>query len=93
MPRARLDQDIRPLSEFRTHAASLVQQVRETKRPLVLTQRGHSTAVVLDVAEYERLLEQVEILRDIRTAEHQLAEGHGIPHADAKARILARLNR
>ena len=89
MQRLHLDEDIKPLSEFRAQAASLVQRVRETRRPLVLTQRGHSAAVVLDVSVYERLLEEIEVLRDIQVAEQQLAAGQGIPQEEAKARVLA----
>ena len=46
-----LDSDIKPLSEFRANAAIFVKHVKETKRPLVLTQRGKSAAVLLDVSE------------------------------------------
>ncbi len=91
MGRLRLDEDIKPLSEFRANAATFVERVRETCRPLVLTQRGHSAAVVLSVAEYERLMEEIEVLREVRVAEQQLEAGLGIPHAEAKARILAAL--
>jgi prevent-host-death family protein len=91
MQRLHLDEDIKPLSEFRANAAALVQSIRETKRPLVLTQRGRSTAVVLDVAEYERLLEELELARDVRIAESQLAEGQGLGHEEARDRVLARL--
>lgn len=92
-PRVRLDQDVKPLSEFRANVSTFVRQVRKTKRPLILTQRGHSAAVVLDVTEYEHLLEEVETLRDIRIAERQLAQGGGIPHARALKRVLAALRR
>lgn len=57
----------------------------------MLTQRGHSTAVLVDVAEYEHLLEQLETLRDIQNAQQQIEAGHGVPHADACKRILAEL--
>jgi len=93
MQRLRLDQDIKPLSEFRANAASLVQQVRETQRPLVLTQRGHSSAVLLAIGEYERLIEKLEVLQDIQESERQIANGEGIPHQVAKARILGALDR
>ena len=93
MPRARLDEDVKPLSEFRANVSSLVQQVRRTKRPLVLTQRGHSAAVVLDVSEYEQLLEEVETLRDIHLAERQIAQGKGVSHARARQRVLAALRK
>ncbi len=38
-------------------------------------QRG--TAVVLGAAEYERLLEEIEVLRDVRQAEQQMEAGLG----------------
>lgn len=91
MQRLHLDEDIKPLSEFRANAATLVQNLRQTKRPLVLTQRGRSTAVVLDVAEYERLLDELELARDVGVAETQLTEGQGMTHDEARARVLARL--
>ena len=55
-----VNQDIRPLSEFRSSAASLIKQVRETKRPLVITQRGRSVGVFLDVEVYEAMQKKIE---------------------------------
>lgn len=86
MHRIRLDEDIKPLSEFRANAASLVQQVRTTQRPLVLTQRGHSAAVVLDVGTYERMVEELALQRDVQTAEQQLDAGQGIDHDGARSK-------
>ena len=88
----RLDEDIRPLSEFRAGVASFVKQVSETRRPLVLTQHGRSVAVVVDVREFEAMRERLGLLEDIARAEAQLAAGQGIPHEEAKARILKRIN-
>ena len=93
MHRIHLDQDVKPLSEFRAQAASLVKRVRETKRPLMLTQRGHSAAVVLDVGEYDRLIDELELLREIGLAERQLEAGGGIPQEEARARVMAALRR
>jgi len=89
----RFSQDIRPLSEFRANAAAFVQHVRSTRRPLVLTQHGRGAAVLLDIGEYERLVEQIELLQEVQTAEQQLADGQGVDHAEAKARVLGRLRR
>ena len=63
MSRLHLDQDIQPLSDFRAGAASFIRQVNETRRPIVITQRGKGVAVVLDVAEYESMQEKIELLR------------------------------
>lgn len=91
MPKVKPSQDIQPLSTFRANAASLVQQVRETKRPLVLTQHGRSAAVVLDVEEYEAMVEEIELLRDVRQAEYELDSGQGIDSDAAEARLRARV--
>ena len=85
----KFDEDIRPLSEFRAGVASFVKQVNETGRPLVLTQRGRGVAVVLGIHEFEDMRERLALLEDIAVAEAQIVAGEGIPHAEAKARIMA----
>ena len=91
MRRTHLQEDIKPVTEFRAHTAALIEQVQQTKRALVLTQRGHSAAVVVDVGEYERLMEELELLRDIHAAEGQLSKGQGVGHDEARSRVLAEL--
>lgn len=89
----RLDTDIKPVSEFRANAAELIEKVRTTGRPLVLTQRGHSAAVVLDVVDYQRMVDEVELLRDVRTAVQQIEAGKGISNRAAKAELRRRFGR
>jgi prevent-host-death family protein len=86
-------QDVQPLSAFRANAAGFLDQVRSTKRPLVLTQHGKSAAVILDVDEYEALVDEIEVIRDIRQAKEELARGEGIPHDEVVAELRARLSR
>jgi antitoxin YefM len=88
MRRTRLDRDIRPVTEFRENAASLIRQVQDTKRALVLTQRGHSAAVLLDVGEYEKLVGELELRRRIEAAEKAIARGEEIPHEEVEERVL-----
>jgi len=88
-----LEEDIRPLSEFRADAAAMSQKIRETGRALVLTQRGHSSAVVLAIREYQQLLDELELLRDLQTAaRHQIEDGLGVPQEEARRQALARLS-
>ena len=92
MQRIQLDEDIQPLSEFRANVASFIDKIQKTKRPLVITQRGKSAAVMLAVSEYEQLLDRLELLTDIQVAENQLNKGEGINHEDVKNQILGNLN-
>ncbi|WP_306537101.1 type II toxin-antitoxin system Phd/YefM family antitoxin [Geobacter sp.] len=91
MPRLNIDQDIKPLSEFRANAASFIQQVHRTRRPMVITHRGKSAAVLMDVAEYEGLMERLDLLEELQCAERQVDDGQGIPHDEALSHILGRI--
>jgi len=86
--KVRVDEDIRPLSEFRAEVASFVKHIHETRRPMVLTQRGRGVAVLMDVREFESMQERLEILEDIYRAEEQLAAGGGVSHEEARGRVL-----
>jgi antitoxin YefM len=72
MERIELDKDVKPISEFRANATNLIEQVNKTKRPLVITQHGKSSAVLLDVREYEALLDKIELLSDLAEAEEDI---------------------
>jgi prevent-host-death family protein len=78
-------------STFRANTARFVRRVQETGRPLVLTQHGRGAAVLLNVEEYERLVECAELTEDIRPAEAQLGREEGVPHATAKEQVRKRL--
>lgn len=64
MSRLRLNEDIKPLSEFRANVSAFVNQLRRTKRPIIITQHGKSAAVLLDASEYDRLLDQLELFEN-----------------------------
>ena len=85
--------DIQPLSAFRANAAGFLQQVRETRRPLVLTQHGKSAAVVLGVDQYDALMDELDVVRDIREARAQFERGEGVSHEEALAQLRRRINR
>jgi prevent-host-death family protein len=93
MKRIHFDTDIQPLSAFRANAAAIIEKVKKDKRPVVITQHGKGSAVLLDVADYEQMIETIEILQEINHAREELAAGKGIPHEEAMASIRAHLNR
>ena len=83
-----IDEDIRPMSEFRSGMASFIKQVDETGRPLVITQHGKGVGVLLSVREYQAMQEKIELFEDIQTSITQLAEGKGLTHDVAKSMVL-----
>jgi antitoxin YefM len=86
-----LEADIQPVSDFRANASAMLQQVRDTGRPLVLTQRGRGTAVLLDIGVYQGMLDELEELREVHRGLADVAAGRVVDHAEVAARLSARL--
>lgn len=93
MKRLKINEDIRPMSEFRTGIASFLKKIHDTKRPLIITQHGKGVAVLLDAGEYEAMQEKIELLQDIQTSINQIEGGHGVEHNDAEATVLKRIGK
>lgn len=52
-----ITKDIQPMTTFRNHSAEIMQHLRDTKRPVILTVNGKAAAVVQDAAAYQQLLD------------------------------------
>jgi prevent-host-death family protein len=91
MTSLRPGKDVQTLSAFRANAAGFLEQVRESRRPLVITQHGKSAAVLLGAEQYDALLDELDVVRDIREARAQLERGEAVPHEEAIASLRARI--
>jgi len=91
MRRLKINEDIRPMSEFRSGVASFLKQVHDTKRPLVITQHGKGVAVLLDAGEYEVMQEKIELFEELEISIKQIEAGAGILHEEAKEQVLKRI--
>jgi len=85
-----LREDIQPVSDFRANAATMIRQVQESGRPLVLTQRGRGAAVLLGIDSYQEMLEELGTLRDIHSAFQDIEAGRTHSHEDVRADLMAR---
>ena len=83
-----LQQDIVPLSRFRAELADTILRVRESKRPVVVTQHGETSVVVVDVEEYQKMVEELETIRDIAAARSDFAAGRFVGADVARQRLL-----
>ena len=88
MSRLHFDQDVQPLSDFIASATSFIRQINETRRPLVITQRGQGVAVIMAVSEYKAMQEKIELFEEIQKAEVQLSADLGVSNSDARVKIL-----
>ncbi len=90
MQRIVLNDDIHSLSEFRSNASGFIAQVHATKRPLVITQNGKSAAVLLDVDEYEKIMEKIDLIQDVEKSLNQISTGKGIAHGKVRRMMKMR---
>lgn len=63
---------------FRNHSAEVLQHLKATRRPVVLTVNGRAAAVVQDAEAYQQLLDlaaQANAAEGIRQGQEDLASG------------------
>jgi prevent-host-death family protein len=82
--------NIIPVSDLRQGAAKVLKRVRDSKEPLVITQRGRAAAVMLSVEAYEQSERDREILRLLAKGEREIeaGEGHALDSILAEADAL-----
>lgn len=55
---------IESMAEVRSHLADVIDRARREETPTIITRRGKHEAVVIDIAEYQRLKELAERAED-----------------------------
>jgi len=81
-----ITQDIQALTTFRNNSAAFLQQLKKTKRPVILTVNGKAAAVVQDAEAYQHLLDiaaQADALEGIRQGREDVAKGRTHPAREA----------
>ena len=66
-----------PVSDLRQDAAKVLKQVRSSREPVVITQRGRAAAVLISVEAYECSEHDKEILRLLAKGEQEIEAGEG----------------
>jgi prevent-host-death family protein len=69
--------DIIPVSDLRQDAAKILKRLKDSKQPLIITQRGRAAAVMLSVETFERSEHDKELLRLLAKGEREIGMGEG----------------
>ena len=85
-----LESSIQPVSTLKTRSAELIRQAQESGEPVVITQNGRATAVLVDIQTYEREREALRLLRLLAQGEAEIRQGKGLEEGDVRARLQAR---
>ena len=90
------NEDILPLSEFRSNLAGYITQTRETGRPIIVTQNGRTAGVFVNASTWDEIqekLEKMEAYEDLLVAEGEADRGEVVSIEDFEKDVRAREDR
>ena len=67
-------EDILPVSELKKNTRRVLEQVRRTQRPVILTVNGKASSVLIDVDSYERQMKALSLSSLLLEAEKDIKE-------------------
>jgi len=79
----RLSDRIKPISYLKANAAQVLDTLRETGEPMIITQNGEAKAVIQDIRQYEETEETLALLRILAHGKKQVAEGKSVSAEEA----------
>lgn len=82
-----LANDIRSLSDFKRNTVDLLERIRKTGNPMVLTINGKAELVVQAAEAYQALLDRVEAIEGIQRGLADVKAGRTKPASQVFARL------
>jgi prevent-host-death family protein len=83
-------EDIVPIGEFKTRISAMLRRIRESRRPIVITQNGRATAVVMSPVDYEAMVYRENLVDAVNAGLEDVRAGRVIDDAELVAELDAR---
>lgn len=71
----KLSTQIKPISYLKSHTAQIVKELAESRQPMVITQNGEATLVVIDVKSYEERENTLALLKLLALGHAEIEQG------------------
>jgi len=71
----KLSTQIKPISYLKSHTAQIVKELTESREPMVITQNGEATLVVIDVKSFEERENTLALLKILALGSRELELG------------------
>lgn len=84
-----LKRDVVPVSELKARMKAILKRVAQTGQPVLVTQKGHSVVLIVDVEAFQKQETKLRILEEISKGEREILAGEGISHAEILRRTAA----
>lgn len=86
----KFSRQIKPISYLKAHAADIMLELAEQRRPLVITQNGEAKAVIQDITSYEETQETMALLKILALGNRQIEAGRVTKAGDVIKRLSAK---
>lgn len=75
------------VTTLKRQATELLDEIKRSREPILITQHGLPSAYLVDVESYELLQRRVRLLESIARGEKAIEEGRTVSNAEAKKRM------
>lgn len=75
------------VTTLKRQATKLLADLHETKEPILITEHGKPSAYLLDVGDYELMIDRMKILEGIAKGEQAIREGRTLDMTQAKEKM------
>ncbi|MGH9764555.1 MAG: type II toxin-antitoxin system Phd/YefM family antitoxin [Blastocatellia bacterium] len=85
-----------PITDLQRKPGEIVSSLAESEEPIIITQRGRPSAVLLAVDRYEQMeedmarLDQLELEEMVANARKAISAGETISHSEVKKKLAKR---
>ena len=83
----KFSEDVIPLSDLKVNPGKVVNHVKDTHRPVLLTSRGRGVAVVQGLDDYENIKEELEFVKAVAQGLMEIREGETCDIGDVKKKL------
>ena len=88
----KFSEDVIPLTDLKINPGRVVNQVKETHRPVLLTSRGRGIAVVQGLEEYEKGREELAFVKAVAQGLMDIKQGNTMSIAEVKKTLGHQIN-
>ena len=75
------------VTTLKREATKILAELHQSKEPVLITEHGLPSAYLLDVNDYEIMVNRMKILEGIALGERAIKENHTVSHSKAKERL------
>jgi prevent-host-death family protein len=82
-----LVEDIKPISYVKSNTAEIIKQVGEKNNPVVITQNGEPKAVLMNVKQYQNIIDSINLLKILAIGENDIKNKRLYTHSEVKKKM------